>query len=80
MAVIAVGQRRDDEARIGFALDLLGARDPLGLADDAALAAPGLLLAGPPGKILEIACRLAPVAQVPLSHGRQLACNLVNQA
>src|SRR5258705_7651270 len=69
MAAIVFGRRRDNEARIGFALG------PLGLGDDAPLAAPAL--SGPPGKILELARRPASVPAL-LSRRRQFDRNGVD--
>src|SRR5216684_9400411 len=72
LAAIVFGQRRDDKARIGFALG------PLGLGDDAPLAAPRLL-AGPVGKIIELARRPA-CLPVPFARRRQWDRNFIDQA
>ena len=62
MAAIAFSQRGDDEA--GVCLP----RGPLGLGDDAPLAAPAL--AGQPGKVLEAARRLAGLLALLLGLGK----------
>jgi len=71
MAAVADGQRRDDEARVFFA------PGPLGLGNDAPLAAPAL--EGRPGEVPEPARRLAGLLALLLRFAK-LGCNHALQA
>jgi hypothetical protein len=74
--VLLAAQRGDDEARVGLARPRRCSGEPLGLGDDAALAAPAV--ARLPGEVPEAAGRLAGLL-AQLGRGGELGLDLLDQ-